>query len=201
MPFGPTIWTRLSSSPPRSRGASDAWFLANEFARSSARRPRAASRWETSWRRWTSTIAIPVRTSTAATATVERSVTRARNVPLRRSWMRMGPSAAIFRHPIARAAHGLDGAAPVRLVDLATQAPDVDLDDVGVALEVVVPHASQDLLLGEDLPCSSDEELEHLELPCGDRDLLLAAPHAARQGVHAEIAHPDRRRVATRATE
>ena len=42
--------------------------------------------------------------------------------------------------PVAGAAHGLDRRRAERLVDLAAQAADVDLDDVGVAVEVHRPR-------------------------------------------------------------
>ena len=60
-------------------------------------------------------------------------------------------SPPIFRQPVARAADGLDRWPPERLVELAAQMPDVDLDDVRVAVEGEVPHVVEDLPLRHDL--------------------------------------------------
>ena len=78
-----------------------------------------------------------------------------------------------------------------RLVDLAAQATDVHLDDVRVAVEVVVPHAGEDLGLAQHLAGPAHEELEHVELAGGERDLDVAAPDPARAGVDPQVA--DRR--------
>ena len=62
-----------------------------------------------------------------------------------------------------------------RLVELAPQMADVDLDDVGVALEREVPHVVEDLALRHDLPGAPQQELEHGELARGERHLDVAA--------------------------
>src|SRR5689334_1540388 len=52
-----------------------------------------------------------------------------------------------FEH-VARATHGVDHRGPAG-VDLLAQVGDVELDDVRLPAEVVVPHPVQDLRLGE----------------------------------------------------
>ncbi len=63
-----------------------------------------------------------------------------------------------------------------RLVDLTAQPADVDIDDVRISFEVVVPYPGEDLGLGLDVPGPADEVLEHLELPGGEAQLDLASP-------------------------
>ena len=53
---------------------------------------------------------------------------------------------------VAGSADGADAVPPERGVDLAAQVADVDLDDVDVAVEVVVPHGAQDRALGDARP-------------------------------------------------
>jgi hypothetical protein len=43
-----------------------------------------------------------------------------------------------------------------RLVDPRPQPADIDLDDVGVAIEFVLPNSVEDLILAEDLTGASD---------------------------------------------
>ena len=75
-----------------------------------------------------------------------------------------------------RAADRLDRRAVERPVHLVAQVPDVDLDDVGVAVEVVVPDVVQHLALRNDLPASAQQVLEQRALPRGQRDLRVAPP-------------------------
>ena len=70
------------------------------------------------------------------------------------------------------AAHGLDRAATERLVDAAPQPAHVDLDDVGVALEILLPDAGEDLVLRDHLSGPPHEELEHLELAGRELDRM-----------------------------
>src|SRR4051794_16230893 len=62
-----------------------------------------------------------------------------------------GRSPARRLDDVAGAADGVD---QLRLdgVDLLAQVADVELDDVGLALEVVLPHPVEDLRLGQDHP-------------------------------------------------
>src|SRR4029078_2583635 len=64
------------------------------------------------------------------------------------SWPGRAAPSAVGAEPVPRAAQGLGVLPTERLVHLAPQAPDVHLDDVGIALEVVVPDVFEDLRLG-----------------------------------------------------
>src|SRR3970040_294187 len=72
---------------------------------------------------------------------------------------------------VARAADRLDETRLSLLLQLSAQRPDVHLDDVRVAAEVVDPDALHDLVLGEDLARVGHEELEQLVLCGGQADL------------------------------
>src|SRR6478609_4916540 len=76
---------------------------------------------------------------------------------------------------IPGSSHGVDHRLPAS-VDLLAQVGDVELDDVGLAAEVVVPHAVEDLRLGEHALRVAHEVAQQLELRCGQVDLLAAAP-------------------------
>ena len=82
--------------------------------------------------------------------------------------------------------HGLTA-----LVDLAAQIGDVELDDIGLAAEVVVPHPVQDLGLGQDAARVAHEVAQQLELRGGQVDRVLAAPHLVGVLVHGQV--PDAR--------
>ena len=94
----------------------------------------------------------------------------------------------VGRQAVADQAHGLDGATPERLVDPLAEVPDVDLDDVGVALEGVVPHMLEDLGLRDDLARLAHQVLEEGELAGGEDDLDLAPPAPVGGGVELEVA-------------
>ena len=86
-----------------------------------------------------SVVAAPI--STDVTATSATAVTTRREVSERGTSL----TAARLQH-VAGAAHGVDHRlAPG--VDLLAQVGDVQLDHVGLAAEVVVPHAVEDLRL------------------------------------------------------
>src|SRR5260370_42468014 len=82
------------------------------------------------------------------------------------SWRRrsiVGP----VRDGVTDAALGLDGVALEWLVHLAAQIAHVDLDDVGVTLEVRTPHSVGDLWFRPDGPGPAHETLEGGRLaPC-----------------------------------
>src|SRR6202044_1922589 len=78
--------------------------------------------------------------------------------------------ASWFQH-VADAADGMDERHPAR-VDLLAQVADVQLDDMRLAAEVIVPHPVQDLRLGQHPPGVAHEEPEQLELGRGQVDEL-----------------------------
>ena len=87
----------------------------------------------------------PAASNTPTTSTTA-TVMRTRTVASRRR-----SSAALGIEAIPRAADGLDQLLAERVVELTTEMPDVDLDDVRVALEHEVPHVVEDLPLRHDL--------------------------------------------------
>ena len=72
-------------------------------------------------------------------------------------------------------------------LELAAQVADVDLEDVGVAAEVVVPHPLQDGRAGQDLARVLQEQGQQVELLAGQRDGPLA-PDLVGGAVHAQVA-------------
>ena len=56
------------------------------------------------------------------------------------------------------------------------QTPDVDLHDVGVAFEVVLPDAIENFGFGQDLTGPPQEELEDVELTRRQLDLNVTPP-------------------------
>ena len=55
-------------------------------------------------------------------------------------------------HAVAHAAHGMDQLDRERIVDLAAQIAHVDIDDVGDALEALIPDVLEDHGAGEHAP-------------------------------------------------
>src|SRR4051794_34889211 len=113
-------------------------------------------------------------TSVASTVSCARSESVCR---------RPGPatSPTVLSQPIPGAPQRLDALPRERYVDLAAQVADVDLDDVGIAVEVLVPHVMQQVGLADDLARMPQQVLEHRELPRRQRD-LDAAPVAPPSG-------------------
>src|SRR3989304_2368246 len=66
---------------------------------------------------------------------------------------------------VAGAADGADKVGLAGGVKLLAQVADVDLDGVGLDLEVVAPDLLEDRLLGEDLAGVAGHELQELVLP------------------------------------
>ena len=96
--------------------------------------------------------------------------------------------------PVADAAHRLDRVATERAVDLLAQVADVDVDDVGPALERDVPGAVEKLTAREDSAGAAHEELEQRELLRRQLELGLAAPGAVRGRVEPQPADGQHRR-------
>ena len=90
------------------------------------------------------------------------------------------------REAVAGAAHGLDRRAAERPVELVAQVADVDLDDVRVALEVVVPDVVEDVALRHDLALAAQQVLEQRELARRQVDSAPAPPRGRR--VEPEVA-------------
>src|SRR4051794_5881541 len=69
-------------------------------------------------------------------------------------------------------------------VELLPEVADVGLDDVGVAVEVVLPHVVEDLRLGEDPSRVEEEEAQQVELGGGEVDGGAVPPDLPRVLVH-----------------
>src|SRR4051794_25095236 len=93
--------------------------------------------------------------------------------------------------PVAHAAYGDERMPPERLVDLAPQVTDVDLDDVGVVVREPAPDGRQELGLGDGPAVGPQEVLEQVELTRREGDRGSASGHGVCRGVEHEVAHAD----------
>ena len=94
----------------------------------------------------------------------------------------------------ADAAHGLEVVRVLgRLAELAAQPADVDVERLGGAEPVLVPHAVHQLLAGDDAAGVADELGEQVELLARERELLAVERGAAGGEVDVEVADRDRR--------
>src|SRR6478672_13084063 len=96
----------------------------------------------------------------AATTSVATAVMRTRT--------ERNDGLSIGDQPVADAAHGLERGPPERHVDLAPEIPDVDLDDVAIASEVVAPHLIEQIPLGPNIAGSSQQRFEQIEFARGE---------------------------------
>src|SRR5262245_42718621 len=102
---------------------------------------------------------------------------------------RSRPSDARRLDDVAGAADGVD---ELRLdgVDLLAEVADVQLDDVRLALEVVLPHPVQDLRLGEHHPLVAHKVAKQLELGGGQVHLDTAAGDLVAVLVQLQVGDP-----------
>src|SRR5665213_2814940 len=84
-------------------------------------------------------------------------------------------AASLFFERVPDAAHGLDELVIERVVDLAAQVADVDVDQVRVAEKVAAPHAVEQLVARVDLVAVQQQVLEQRVLFRGEMDLRTAA--------------------------
>src|SRR6476646_9774298 len=94
---------------------------------------------------------------------------------------------------VAESPDRLDEAVSPTIVDLAPQAPDVDLDDIRAGDVVGAPEGVDEVILGEDLPGMAGEELEHGELARGQPDGAPTTNHAERRWIQLEVVDGDPR--------
>src|SRR5258708_11249707 len=97
--------------------------------------------------------------------------------PSNRSWSALGAKY------IAKPPHGVDEFALERIVDLGPQPADVDVDDVGVAVEVDVPHLLGDVGPRQRLAGMLGEQRQEHELLRRQVDRLSRARHALPPGL------------------
>src|SRR5690349_13492778 len=89
---------------------------------------------------------------------------------------------------ISDAADGVYQWIGLGIVDLAADAPDIDVDDVGGGIEMQVPDVLQQHRAGDHSALVPDEVFEQLKLARQQRDLAAAAAGIARDQVDGEIA-------------
>src|SRR5581483_1202435 len=118
----------------------------------------------------------------------ERATSTRRRSDRQRALASPSCTRGVVRQAVADEAHCLDGVAAEGLVDPLSKVADVDLDDVGVSLEAVVPHVLEDLGLGDDVAGLAHQVLEEGELTGGESDLDLAHPAPVGGGVEAQVA-------------
>jgi hypothetical protein len=110
----------------------------------------------------------------------------------------MGSRRGAGSQSVAGAADRFDEAVPTPSVDLAAQAPDVHLDDVGAPGVVRVPHAVEQLLLGEDPVRVAGQVLEEGVLLGGQAQARSPASGHEPRRVELEVGHPDQRMTGSR---
>src|SRR6266702_7965346 len=93
---------------------------------------------------------------------------------------------------ISDAADGVDQRIGLAVVDLAADAPAIDIDDVGGGIEVQIPDMLEQHRTGDDAALVADEIFEQLKLPRQQRNLPAAPAGAARDQVDGEIADPQK---------
>src|SRR5260221_7669159 len=93
---------------------------------------------------------------------------------LRRSRLR---TARLVSQPVAVAAQRLDHRGCAALVELAPQVADIDVDDVGLAVELPAPHPLGDLRSAKRLSGVAQQIFKHGELARRQHDRLVAPRH------------------------
>src|SRR5688572_21685916 len=78
-------------------------------------------------------------------------------------------------------------------VDFLSQVRDIELDDIGLATEVVVPYPVQDLALGQHPARITHQIAKQLELGRGQLDEIAGAAHLMAVLIEGEVAHSQRR--------
>src|SRR5687768_16004854 len=98
--------------------------------------------------------------------------------------------------PVTAAPDGLEERGLAFPIQLVAQVADVDLDDVRLTFEVVVPDGGEDLLARKKGALMPREVLQQRELATGEVDRPPAAPDAMRHQVDAQVAELHRQRRA-----
>src|SRR5919197_4649633 len=100
------------------------------------------------------------------------------------------PIASPLPQGVAGPTYGLDEAGFAAGLELLAQGPNVDVDDIRLAQEVVAPNALEDQVAGEHLAGMAHQELEQLVLAGGQLDPAIAAADLARAGVELQVGQP-----------
>src|SRR5665213_1596700 len=91
---------------------------------------------------------------------------------------------------IARAPHRVDQRLREALVHGLTQPAHVHIDEIGLRIELQIPHPFEQHGARHHLVCVAHQELQQLELAGGALDFLAGAHHRAAEQVHLQIRHP-----------
>src|ERR1700682_6294003 len=75
------------------------------------------------------------------------------------------------------------------IAELLAKIPDVDLDIVGVAEEVVAPYLVENAVPGKDLVGMHHEQAQQVELSSRELDRAPVSAHLARRFIHGEVLH------------
>src|SRR5882672_3745816 len=97
----------------------------------------------------------------------------------------------LVSQPVAVAPQRLDDRWRAGLVELAPQVADIDIDDVGLTVELPAPHALGDLGSAERLPGMAQQVFEYGELARRQHDLLRTARHSARTEIHRNVSRDE----------
>src|SRR6476619_911853 len=105
-------------------------------------------------------------------------------------------AAILAAEPVAGAAHGVQQGFRKTRVDLLPQAADVHVDDVGLRIEVVVPHRLEQHRAGDHAFGLAHQVFEQAELARQQFDALAAALRFAGEQVEFEVGHAQLGRLA-----
>src|SRR5208282_6066364 len=98
-------------------------------------------------------------------------------------------TSAVTDH-VSGAAHRVQQGDVEVAIDLGAQARDVDVDDVGLRIEMIVPDVFEQHGAGDDLAGVLQEVFEQAEFARLQRDLLAGARHLVGKAVEREVAEP-----------
>src|SRR5438105_2879642 len=100
------------------------------------------------------------------------------------------------RDAVTNIAHGLDGGD----AHLLAKAPDADVHDVRMRVEVIAPDLREQLLAADDLPGMADEVVQQAELAVGEICRRVTEPHATAREVELQAAGAHEQLVRLRST-
>src|SRR5208337_3412049 len=128
--------------------------------------------------------AMMARTTPAPTALTARIASARRKAVARKSLAR-----AVTNH-VSGSAHGAEQRRVEVPVDLGPEPRHVDVDDVGLRIEMVVPDMFEQHGPGDDLAGVLHQVFQQAELARLQHDLLAAAGHLVGEAVEREVADP-----------
>src|ERR1700719_2681744 len=86
------------------------------------------------------------------------------------------------------AAHGMDKGIGLLIVDLASDASDIDVDDIGGRVKMEIPYVLQQHRPRDNPTLIAHQVLENLKFARQQRDLPTPAAHRSRDEIQLEIA-------------